>query len=106
MNAANTAVLWQVAVYSWNLRGELKRAARGLVQGFYGFKPLVDPPSQLYNRQLAALLSRNRTFTYEVRAALVLGDSYTHNMVRHYYYRRSTKNLKSTKGSTNPLSYR
>ncbi|OJT07806.1 hypothetical protein TRAPUB_1289 [Trametes pubescens] len=63
--APTAEALRLVAVYSWNLRGELKRAARGLVQGFYGFKPLVDPPSQLYNRQLAALLSRNRTFTYE-----------------------------------------
>ncbi|OJT11722.1 hypothetical protein TRAPUB_11784 [Trametes pubescens] len=54
-----------IARYSWILRGELKVVAQGYVPGYYGFRPLVDPATQDYNRQLAATLSRNRTFTYQ-----------------------------------------
>ncbi|KAL1937296.1 hypothetical protein VTO73DRAFT_13860 [Trametes versicolor] len=63
--APNQDVLKLIARYSWILRGELKVVAQGYVPGYYGFRPLVDPATQDYNRQLAATLSRNRTFTYQ-----------------------------------------
>ncbi|EIW52177.1 uncharacterized protein TRAVEDRAFT_53602 [Trametes versicolor FP-101664 SS1] len=64
--APTAEILGLIAQYSWNLRGEIKVAARGLVQGTYAFKPFVDTASQDYNRQLSAMLTRNRTFTYDI----------------------------------------
>ncbi|KAH9857337.1 hypothetical protein C2E23DRAFT_693633, partial [Lenzites betulinus] len=52
--------------YSWNLRGEVKNAARANVQGAFGFKSGASAVTQAGNRKRALQLRCARTFTYGV----------------------------------------
>ncbi|KAI0349157.1 hypothetical protein OH77DRAFT_1415492 [Trametes cingulata] len=63
--APNSEVLQIITQYSWNLRGELKTYARGCVPGAYGFKAGITTAAQAFNRERAAKILHERTFTYE-----------------------------------------
>ncbi|KAL7278906.1 hypothetical protein ACG7TL_006737 [Trametes sanguinea] len=64
--APTNDTLGLIAQYSWNLRGEIKNTARSLVQGAYGFKAGLTPPSRLYNQERCAFLRQGCTFAYEI----------------------------------------
>ena len=56
----------QICKYSWHLRGELKVAARKLVEATYRFRHSTRVSKQLAVRARAAMLRTEDAFVYRV----------------------------------------
>ncbi|KAI9069145.1 hypothetical protein FKP32DRAFT_1545651, partial [Trametes sanguinea] len=63
--APNSELIQVLTHYSWNLRGEIKTAARSSVPGVYKFKPIVTHDARIHNHNQAAHLRKARTFAYK-----------------------------------------
>ncbi|KAL1943792.1 hypothetical protein VTO73DRAFT_3610 [Trametes versicolor] len=63
----NREVIKIISAYSWHLRGELKTAARPLVEATYGFRASQKTRVQLRNRERATKLREADAFVYRKR---------------------------------------
>ncbi|KAI0665541.1 hypothetical protein C8Q78DRAFT_954614, partial [Trametes maxima] len=64
--AYNGEILATITQYTWNLRGEIKNAARSAVRGCYGFKTSVTATACESNKARAKQLLAGRAFAYEI----------------------------------------
>ncbi|PIL28796.1 hypothetical protein GSI_08840 [Ganoderma sinense ZZ0214-1] len=65
--APNRECVKIITAYSWHLRGEMKTAARNLVETVYRFRASGQTAIQLRNRERAAALRKNDAFVYYTR---------------------------------------
>ncbi|KAI0741313.1 hypothetical protein C8Q80DRAFT_1110274 [Daedaleopsis nitida] len=65
--APDIGALQVIEQYAWNLRSELKTAAKSYVQGVFGFKTGTSSAVMAHNRDLANALLKDSSFTYQNR---------------------------------------